>query len=73
MTASERFGVEPDAGRAVKWPAAGLSGLVIGIKLGHEVGALPLNSVPGLLAHFFEYVIKRRPGDNLATGAATLA
>ena len=60
VTASEGFGVKPHARRAVKRAAAGLAGLVIGMKLGHQVGALPLESIPGLFPDVFEDVVKRR-------------
>jgi hypothetical protein len=73
VTASEGFGIEPDTGRAVKGPAAGLSGLVIGVELGHQIGALPLESIPRLFAKLFEDVIEGRTGDDQAAGPATVA
>ena len=67
------LGVEPEAGGAVIGSAARPSRLVVGEKLGDQFGTLPFESLPGVLSAFIEIAVERRPGDDLAARAATIA
>jgi hypothetical protein len=73
MAASKGLGVKPDAGSTVKWAVACVSGQVIGVEFGNEVGTLALKSIPGLFPHIFKHMIERGAGDDCAASATTVA
>jgi hypothetical protein len=73
MAATECLGVKPDAGGTVKRASVLLSGLVVGVEFGNEVGTLALESIPGFFPHVFKYMIERGAADDRATCATTVA
>jgi len=73
MAATECLGVKPDAGGTVKRASTLFSGLVIGMKVGNQLGTLALKSIPGLFPHVFKYMIERGAGDDHAACATTVA
>jgi len=73
MTASPSLGIVPDARRAVEGTPVGSTCLVIGKNLRPEVGAVPFESLPGVLSGLVEDAVERRGGHNAAARAAAVA
>jgi hypothetical protein len=65
--------IEPDAGRAGKWPSGGAAIPVIGKNFIQEIWTIDLKPFPSILTLIFENLVKRRTGDVLAARTTAVA
>jgi hypothetical protein len=73
VAASEGLGVEPEARGSVERSTVSPALLVIGVQLGHDIGAFPLEPLPSFLSLFVEDSVEGRLGDNETTSTAAVA
>jgi len=73
VAAAARLGVEPEAGSSVERPAFSPALVVISEEMGKDIGALPLEPIPGFLTLFAEDFVKGRFGDHPTACTAAVA